>query len=309
MQNLQIYLINPRGFCAGVKRAVEIVERALAKFGTPLYIRGEIVHNKIVVNYFKNKGVIFVKTVNEIPSGANAIFSAHGVSIEVENQALQKQLNYIDATCPLVTKVHKLGIDFYNNNYKIILIGHKGHPEMEGTFGRIPNNCYIVSDIEEAKTIDIGAFEKLAYITQTTLSLDDTADIVDVLKSRFPTLEGLSSKNICYATQNRQSAIKEIINNVDALLVVGSKNSSNSNRLKELGDKHNKLSFLVDTFDDIDLSKLKNINSLAISAGASAPESAVEDIIDFLGKNFNTSLENFTYKEESVEFALPKVLR
>lgn len=309
MQSLQIYLINPRGFCAGVTRAIEVVEKALQKFGAPLYIRNEIVHNKIVVDYFKNKGVIFVKDINEIPKGANTVFSAHGTALSVEEQAKENNLNYIDATCPLVTNVHKLGMQFYQNGYQIVLVGHKGHPEIEGTMGRIPANITLVCTVQDAQNITLDNTKPIAYITQTTLSLDDTADIVNVLKQRFPNIQGLATKNICYATQNRQNAIKEIINQVDALIVLGSKNSSNSNRLKEIGTKNNKLAFLIDTANEIPYNQLTKVKSVAISAGASAPESAVQQVIASLQKHYNATLHSFDYKQENVQFALPKSLR
>ncbi|MDR0484818.1 MAG: 4-hydroxy-3-methylbut-2-enyl diphosphate reductase [Alphaproteobacteria bacterium] len=313
MQNLlpplKIVLIHPRGFCAGVKRAVDIVNKALEIHGNPIYVRHEIVHNKTVVEEFKNKGVIFVNDVDEIPAGSTAIFSAHGVSCKVETEAKERTLNYIDATCPLVKKVHKIGLDYYNEGYQIILVGHKGHPEVEGTFGRIPNNIFIVSSTTEAEKIIIDESKPLAYITQTTLSLDDTKDIIAVLKSRFPNIAG-PDKNICYATQNRQNAIKSIINDLDSLIVIGSKNSSNSNRLKEIGDKHGKLAFLIDNKNEIPFDKIQEVQTLGISAGASAPDSAINDIINAIKTNRQViAIEDYEYTKEDVIFHLPKELR
>ncbi|MCL2567348.1 MAG: 4-hydroxy-3-methylbut-2-enyl diphosphate reductase [Alphaproteobacteria bacterium] len=311
MQNnsLKIILISPRGFCAGVHRAVSIVNRALEIYGNPIYVRHEIVHNKTVVEEFKNKGIIFVKDVAEIPTASTAIFSAHGVSSFVENEAKEKNLNYIDATCPLVKKVHQIGLDYYKDGYQIILIGHKGHPEVEGTFGRIPSNIYLVSSIDDAKNIIINADKPLAYITQTTLSLDDTKEIVDILQKRFPSIHG-AGKNICYATQNRQNAIKSIINDLDALIVIGSKNSSNSNRLKEIGDNHSKPSFLIDNKEEIPFDALAEIKTLGISAGASAPDNAIEEIIAEIKNHRKVSvLEDYEYIKEDVAFHLPKNLR
>ncbi len=309
LQDLKIILIHPRGFCAGVSRAIEIVEKTLNIYEKePLYIRHEIVHNKTVVDDFKNKGVIFVKEVAEIPQNANTVFSAHGISEKVENEAIAKNLNYMDATCPLVKMVHKVGIDYYNKGYQILLIGHKGHPEVEGTFGRIPSNIYIINNVDEAKAIEIYPNKPIAYITQTTLSLEDTKDIIDVLKTRFPNIVA-PEKSICYATQNRQNAITSIIDNLDALIVVGSKNSSNSNRLKEIGNKNNRLSFLIDNKDEIPFKELENIKILGVSAGASAPDSAINSIIEEIKKHRNVNIEDYEYVKEDVTFHLPKKLR
>lgn len=306
---LKIILIHPRGFCAGVSRAIEIVNKTLDIYKEPVYIRHEIVHNKTVVDEFKNKGVIFVKEVAEIPQNATAVFSAHGISESVENEAIDKHLNYMDATCPLVKMVHKAGIEYHNKGYQILLIGHKGHPEVEGTFGRIPSSIYIVNDINEAKTIEVEPNKPIAYITQTTLSMDDTKDIIEILKQRFPDIEG-PAKNICYATQNRQNAITSIINDLDALIVVGSKNSSNSNRLKEIGDKHNRKSFLIDNENEIPFEEIQNVKILGISAGASAPDNAIERIIETIKNYRNVSIvEDYEYTKEDVVFHLPKKLR
>lgn len=307
--NLKIYLINPRGFCAGVTRAIDIVEKSLQKFSTPVYIRHEIVHNKTVVENLKNKGVTFTKELDEIPNNALTIFSAHGVSEAIENEAINRNLHYIDATCPLVKKVHKDGLDYYQKGYQIVLIGHRGHPELEGTYGRIPGNTFIVENIEDAQNIKLDPKKPIAYITQTTLSIDDTKEIVEVLSSRFPHMEIPSSKTICYATQNRQNAVKQIINKIELLIVIGSKNSSNSNRLKEIGTKNNKPAFLIDNATELPFAILQKVRTIAISAGASAPESTVQEIITKLKEKFNVSIEEYEHIEENIKFILPKELR
>ncbi len=309
MKKLHIYLIHPNGFCAGVSRAVDMVNRTLEVYkDQQLYIRHEIVHNKNVVNEFKKKGVIFVKEISEIPDDSLAIFSAHGVSEKVEMAAKSKNLHYLDATCPLVKAVHKIGIEYHRKGYQVLLIGHQGHPEIEGTFGRIPSSVYVVNNIEEAKTIEVEKDKPIAYITQTTLSVDDTKDIIEALKERFPHIIG-PEKNVCYATQNRQSAIKSIIESLDALIVIGSKNSSNSNRLKEIGDQHNKLSFLIDNKEEIPFNCLNEVEKLGISAGASAPNNAIESIIEELKKFRHVTIEDYNYTVEDVIFYLPKELR
>ncbi|MFL1781272.1 4-hydroxy-3-methylbut-2-enyl diphosphate reductase [Candidatus Hepatincolaceae symbiont of Richtersius coronifer] len=309
MKNLEIILINPRGFCAGVSRAVDIVDQALKLYGKPIYVRHEIVHNKIIVEEFKNKGVIFVKEISEIPIGATAIFSAHGVAKAVEDSAKESQLNYIDATCPLVSKVHKEGIKYFDQGYQVILIGHNHHPEVVGIAGRIPGKIFIISNEEEARSLQLNQNKPIAYITQTTLSLDDTANIIEILKERFPNITGPDSKNICYATQNRQTAIKNIINEVDALIVVGSKNSSNSTRLKEIGDKNHKLAFLINNKQELDYEALSSCNKIALSAGASAPEAMVQEILQEMALHRHITLTNYQHVEENVIFALPKSLR
>jgi 4-hydroxy-3-methylbut-2-enyl diphosphate reductase len=308
MKKLDIILINPRGFCAGVDRAIEIVEKSLEKFGKPLYVRHEIVHNKVIVENFKKRGVIFVEEVAQIPTGSTAIFSAHGVAKVVENEAKEKSLNYLDATCPLVTKVHKAGIDYKSKGYEIILIGHVNHPEVVGTMGRIEPPVYLVSSISDVTNLNIES-DKIAFITQTTLSMLDTKDIIDALQHKFPNIEGLDNKNICYATQNRQMAVLDVINDVDSLIVIGSQNSSNSKRLKEIGDNYNKPSFLIDTIINIPLDALNSCKTVAVTAGASAPEYLVQEIILEIKKHYDTSIKEHHYTEENVVFHLPKQLR
>ncbi|UQY80378.1 4-hydroxy-3-methylbut-2-enyl diphosphate reductase [Candidatus Hepatincola sp. Av] len=307
--SLEIFLITPQGFCAGVSRALEIVEKCLQKYGKPLYVKHEIVHNKRVVEDLKKQGVIFVNELHEIPNNSTVIFSAHGVSRQIEIEALAKNLNIIDATCPLVKKVHKKAIDLHEKKYQIILIGHTGHPEVVGTYGRVASNIFLVTSIEDVKKLNLNPKEPIGYITQTTLSIADTQDIVDAIKEKYPSVDEKSSKNICYATENRQQAIKALINNLDALLVVGSNNSSNSNRLKEIGLSHNKPSFLIDSPTEIPFDLLHNVNKLGISAGASAPNVAIQEIIVALQKFKKCKITNFTFTEENVTFFLPKELR
>lgn len=308
-ENLEIFLITPQGFCAGVSRALDIVEKCLQKYGKPLYIKHEIVHNKRVVEDLKQQGVIFVNELNEIPNNSTVIFSAHGVSRQVEIEAEAKNLTVIDATCPLVKKVHKKAIDLYENNYQVILIGHTGHPEVVGTYGRVPKNIFLVTNTKDVKKLNLNPKEPIGYITQTTLSLADTQDIVNAIKEKYPSVDEKSSKNICYATENRQNAIKEIINDLDALLIVGSSNSSNSNRLKEIGLNHNKPSFLIDSYSEIPFDALQNVKKLGLSAGASAPNVAIKEIIAALQQFKKCKITNSNYVEENVTFFLPKELR
>ncbi|MFT7098567.1 MAG: 4-hydroxy-3-methylbut-2-enyl diphosphate reductase, partial [Rickettsiales bacterium] len=263
---MKIILAEPRGFCAGVTRAIDTVERALKKFGAPIYVRHEIVHNKFVVEDLRKKGAIFVEEVSDIPEGSLVIFSAHGVSDQVEIDSRNKGLKIIDATCPLVSKVHRKAKKYEDEDFQIILIGHKGHPEVEGTSGRVKKPMILVSDENEAKIVQITNPEKIAYVTQTTLSVDDTKKIVDVLEERFPQMQrGLATKDICYATQNRQDAVKELANQVDLLLVLGSQNSSNSNRLRDLGSESIP-SHLINGASDIDPNWLNGIKNIGITA-------------------------------------------
>ncbi len=307
---MQIILAEPRGFCAGVTRAIEIVEKALVKFGSPIYVRHEIVHNKFVVEDLKNKGAVFVEKISDIPHGSLVIFSAHGVSTQVENEAKQKGLKIIDATCPLVSKVHKEAKKYETEDYEIILIGHKGHPEVEGTSGRIRKPVILISDENEAKNIKINP-DKIAYVTQTTLSVDDTKKIVDILEQKFPKMKrGLATKDICYATQNRQDAVKELAQQVDLLLVLGSQNSSNSNRLRDLGFEYIP-SYLINDASEIDPKWLKNVKSIGITAGASAPEVLVKEVITTIKELTKLEIEvkGMNGKKENIQFALPKEFR
>ena len=309
----QIKLANPRGFCAGVDRAIDIVNKALEKYGSPVYVKHEVVHNKFVVEDLKSRGAIFVEEIDEVPDTSLVIFSAHGVSRKVEETTKLRKLEYFDATCPLVTKVHMEVIRNARANNDIILIGHEGHPEVEGTMGRhIKNessNIYLVQDEKEAKNIVIDKPEQLAIVTQTTLSVDDTKSIIDVLKTRFPKINIPKKDDICYATQNRQDAVKQLALESDFLIVVGSSNSSNSNRLQELSEKCGCKSVLIDSFEDLDLRELEGRQKIAITAGASAPESRVQEIAlavkDFTG----ASISEHGVDEENIYFKLPPALR
>ncbi len=309
---INIILAKPRGFCAGVTRAIETVERALAKFGPPIYVRHEIVHNKYVVESLRQKGAIFVDEVDQIPKDAIVIFSAHGVSDKVEDEALQRGLDVIDATCPLVSKVHREAKKYEEEDYEIILIGHKGHPEVEGTSGRVKKNVILVTDENDAMSVEIQHPEKIAYVTQTTLSVDDTKKIVDVLEKRFPQMQaGLATKDICYATQNRQDAVRELSKIVDVLLVIGAQNSSNSNRLRDLGEECGRASYLINGAQDINPLWLANAKNIGLTAGASAPEVLVQDVI---AKIKDLSEEEVVVKDldgivENVFFALPRKVR
>ena len=309
----QIKLANPRGFCAGVDRAIDIVNKALEKYGSPVYVKHEVVHNKFVVEDLKSRGAIFVEEIDEVPDNSLVIFSAHGVSQKVEEITKSRKLEYFDATCPLVTKVHMEVIRNARANNDIILIGHEGHPEVEGTMGRhIKNessNIFLVQDEKEAENIVIDKPEHLAIVTQTTLSVDDTKSIIDILKTRFPKINIPKKDDICYATQNRQDAVKQLALESDFLIVVGSSNSSNSNRLQELSEKCGCKSVLVDSFEDLDLRELEGRQKIAITAGASAPESRVQEIAlavkDFTG----ASISEHGVDEENIYFKLPPALR
>lgn len=312
---MEVVLAQPRGFCAGVTRAIETVERALEKFGPPIYVRHEIVHNKYVVDSLKAKGVIFVDEVSKIPADSIAIFSAHGVSDKVESDAKEIGLDVIDATCPLVNKVHREAKKLESQDYEIILIGHEGHPEVEGTSGKVKKDMILVTSEEDARNIKISPDKKLAYVTQTTLSVDDTKKIVGILQQRFKNMEKtLATKDICYATQNRQDAVRELSRQVDMILVIGSKNSSNSNRLRDLAIECGVESHLINNFSEIDKSWFDDKAKIGITAGASAPEILVEGVIAKLreisakgGVKFKSSI--MSGKVENTIFALPRKVR
>jgi 4-hydroxy-3-methylbut-2-enyl diphosphate reductase len=306
--SLRVLLAKPRGFCAGVERAIEIVERALALYGPPVYVRHEIVHNKHVVESLRDQGAVFVEELNEIPEGAVTIFSAHGVSTAVEEEAERRNLPVIDATCPLVTKVHKEGRNHSRKGRAVILIGHAGHPEVEGTQGRIPGGVYLVSSAADVATLQIPDPENVAYVTQTTLSVDDTREIIEALKQRFPTISGPDVNDICYATQNRQQAVRDLVAQVDMLLVVGAKNSSNSNRLREIGADSGVPSYLIDDAHSLDPAWLTGVRTIGVTAGASAPEKLVQDLIDRLGDFGSVRVEELAGVEEHMQFKLPKEL-
>jgi 4-hydroxy-3-methylbut-2-enyl diphosphate reductase len=302
---LRVVLAQPRGFCAGVERAIAIVERALERFGPPVYVRHEIVHNKHVVEALKNKGARFVDEVDEIPEGAVTVFSAHGVAEAVELSGRARHLELIDATCPLVTKVHKEGQRYASKGYEVILIGHAGHPEVEGTMGRISGPVHLISEAEEVARLEPADPEKLAFVTQTTLSVDDTRDVISALKARFPSIVGPDTRDICYATQNRQTAVRALAREVDLILVVGAQNSSNSNRLREIGEATGTPSYLIDSADSLDPTWLSGAGVVGITAGASAPELLVQELIARLGDHYAVTVETLDGIEENVHFRLP----
>tara|TARA_X000001036_G_scaffold46617_1_gene37357 strand:+ start:161 stop:1108 length:948 start_codon:yes stop_codon:yes gene_type:complete len=309
----EIKLANPRGFCAGVDRAIDIVNRALEIYGRPVYVKHEVVHNKFVVEDLKSRGAIFVEDIDEIPEESLVIFSAHGVSDEVEKKTNSRNLKYFDATCPLVTKVHMEVMRHARAEKDIILIGHEGHPEVEGTMGRHINkdlsNIYLVQDEEEAKVIQVQKPNDLAIVTQTTLSVDDTKTIIETLKNRFPNINIPKKDDICYATQNRQDAVKQLALESDYIIVVGSTNSSNSNRLKELGEKCGCKSVLIDSFNDLNLSELDGKSRISITAGASAPEERVQEVAIALKEYTGASVIEHGVGEENIYFKLPPKLR
>ena len=307
-QNLLVILARPRGFCAGVERAIEIVERALAIYGPPVYVRHEIVHNKRVVEGLKDKGAIFVEELDEIPDGGVTIFSAHGVAQKVENIAKARNLPLLDATCPLVAKVHKEGQSYAEDNYEVVLIGHEGHPEVEGTMGRIPGKVYLVSSAEDVLKLNISVPDKLSYVSQTTLSVDDTRDTIEALKARFPSIIGPDVKDICYATQNRQTSVRELSQRVDMLLVVGASNSSNSNRLQEIGAETGVATHLIEDPRAFDPVWLEDVNTLGITAGASTPEELVQELIKKIRECRKVRLESSAGEDENVQFKLPPQL-
>ena len=302
----KIVLANPRGFCAGVDRAIEIVEKALEIFPAPIYVFHEIVHNRHVVNRLSRNGSIFVNDLNEIPDDSICIYSAHGVSPKIRSLAQAKRLKVIDATCPLVTKVHLEAIRFTKEGYSLILIGHPGHEEVDGTMGEAP--MQLVSSVEDVKTLEVSNPEKLIYLTQTTLSLDDTNQIIEALKVRFPHLETPPKEDICYATQNRQNSVKEIAGQVDLMLVVGSSNSSNSQRLKEAAQGLGIPSYLINDEKGIDKNWLENINVVGVTAGASAPEEIVQRVVAHLRSAEDIEVEGLELQDENVQFVLPREL-
>ena len=310
---MQILLANPRGFCAGVDRAIDIVERAVALFGAPIYVRHEVVHNKHVVDRLRTIGAVFVEELNEVPDDATVIFSAHGVPRAVQDEAQRRSLKVFDATCPLVTKVHMEITRYAREAREVFLIGHAGHPEVEGTIGQFDasfgGSIVLVQTVEDVATLQVRNPEQVAFVTQTTLSVDDTAAIVAALRARFPALKAPVKEDICYATQNRQDAVKELIGRCDVLVVVGSKSSSNSNRLREMADKCNKPGYLVDGPEDLRREWFAGINKIGLTAGASAPEILVQGVIAKLREWGGEVAEELQGRQEHVIFALPKALR
>ena len=309
---MEIILANPRGFCAGVDRAISIVDRALDLFEAPIYVRHEVVHNKFVVNGLKDRGAVFVDELSEVPDDSTVIFSAHGVSKAVRNEAKDRGLKVFDATCPLVTKVRMEVSRTSRKGVECILIGHAGHPEVEGTMGQYESaegGIYLVESTEDVAILVIKNPEKLYYCSQTTLSVDDTSDVIDALRAKFPLIEGPRKDDICYATQNRQDAVRAIAEQVDLLLVVGAKNSSNSNRLRELAEKIGTTSYLIDTAADIDVSWLEGVTKIGVTAGASAPAILVQQVIEALKSFGGQEVIEYPGREENTVFAVPIELR
>ena len=302
---MRVVLAQPRGFCAGVERAIEIVERAIEKYGPPIYVRHEIVHNRHVVERLRAKGARFVDALTEIPPGSVTIFSAHGVSSAVEGDAEDRDLSVIDATCPLVSKVHSEGQRYAAQDREIVLIGHHGHPEIEGTMGRIEGKVHLISKAEEVAALAVSNPDKLAYITQTTLSVDDTRAVIEALRARFPAIVGPDTKDICYATQNRQRAARELAQSVDVVLVVGAANSSNSNRLREIAAEQGVPAYLIADADALDPRWLAGAGSVGITAGASAPAELVQELIDRLRTLDTVALETLPGITENVRFRMP----
>jgi len=307
---LNLVLASPRGFCAGVDRAITIVEKALEMYGAPIYVQHEIVHNKHVVQRLRNEGAVFVENIDEIPEGSHAIFSAHGVSPEVRKRAEKRKLQVLDATCPLVTKVHREAQRYAQKEHTIILIGHHNHVEVKGTVGEAPEHIFVVGTVEEVSELKIPDEQKVGYITQTTLSLDDTAEIITALKERFPEIKGPAKDDICYATQNRQNAVKALSKEVDLVLVVGAQNSSNSVRLLEVAETTGVKARRIESAAELDPEWLEEVRNVGITAGASAPEDIVQGIVAEISKmSSSSSVRDLEIVQEDVTFALPTVLR
>ena len=306
---MQIILANPRGFCAGVERAIAIVERAIEKFGAPIYVRHEVVHNKFVCDDLRAKGAVFIDNLADVPTGCTVIFSAHGVSQAVREEAESRGLKVFDATCPLVTKVHLQVARMRKEGREIIMIGHKGHPEVEGTMGQSGEGMYLVETVADVQHLHVNNADSLSYVTQTTLSVDDADKVVSALKQRFPGIVGPKSDDICYATQNRQDAVKELASKTDVVLVVGSQSSSNSNRLREVAELLGAKAHLIDNAEQIDLTWLDGAQSIGVTAGASAPEILVQNVVNRLTGGRKNQVKQLEGAEENVTFALPKELQ
>jgi len=305
---MQVILANPRGFCAGVDRAIEIVELALTRFGAPIYVRHEIVHNRFVVDNLRGKGAVFVDELVQVPDGATVIFSAHGVAQAVHDEAKQRQLTVFDATCPLVTKVHMEVIRYRRQGTEVILIGHAGHPEVEGTLGQARDGMYLVENEQDVATLQVRDPDNLTYVTQTTLSLDDTARVVAALRTRFPNIRGPKRDDICYATQNRQDAVRSLAARCQVVLVVGSRNSSNSNRLREVAETQGARAYMIDGPEDIRRDWLDGCQMLGLTAGASAPESLVQGVLARLREWTDTTITEQSGVTERVVFPVPRAL-
>lgn len=306
---MQVTLAKPRGFCAGVVRAIDVVEEALKVFGPPVYVLHEIVHNQHVVRGLREKGAVFTESLASIPSGSMTIFSAHGVSDQRVQEAESRGLRVIDATCPLVAKVHIQAQKYHRGDYELIIVGHRGHPEVEGTSGRVPGPVHIVSELEEVEALEVANPEKVAYVTQTTLSLDDTRTVIEALKKRFPKIVGPETKDICYATQNRQNAVHELMQTSDVLLVVGARNSSNSNRLREVGEQAGARAYLVQDAGELQKEWFEANDRVGVTAGASTPEELVSGVLERLSQWGAETVEEMEGPDEKVAFRIPPELR
>ena len=306
---MHVLLANPRGFCAGVNMAIDALEKALEYFGTPIYAYHEIVHNRPIVEQYTAKGVIFVDSISEVPRGGTVLYSAHGVSPEIRDQSRERNLRAIDATCPLVTKVHMEAIKYSKEGYTIVLIGHEGHDEVIGTMGEAPAAMVLVEDVDDVASMTLPADAKLAFLTQTTLSVDETKGIIAALRAKYPQIVGPSKDDICYATQNRQEAVTELVPEVDIVIVLGSQNSSNSNRLADLAKQRGRRAHLIDRVSEMRAEWFKPEDTVLVTAGASAPEEHVQDCIAFLKERFGATVENRVIREEHVKFPLPRELR
>jgi len=306
---MKIILANPRGFCAGVNMAIESLERSLALFGSPIYVYHEIVHNRPIVERFRARGVVFVDELSEVPVGGTLLYSAHGVSPVIRQHSTERNLRAIDATCPLVTKVHNEAVRFAREGYTIVLIGHEGHDEVIGTMGEAPQNIVLVEDAEDVEKLTLPIDAKLAFLTQTTLSVDEAKIVIDALRKKFPQIVGPHKDDICYATQNRQEAVRDIVPEADVVLVLGSQNSSNSQRLAELARAVGKSAYLIDRASELHDGWFRSTDTVLITAGASAPEDHVQDCIEYLRQKFGAEIESRVVREENVHFPLPRELR
>jgi 4-hydroxy-3-methylbut-2-enyl diphosphate reductase len=306
---MKILLANPRGFCAGVNMAIDALEAALRAFGPPLYVYHEIVHNRPIVERFRAKGVVFVDEIAEVPEGRTVLYSAHGVSPEIRHHSATRNLRAIDATCPLVTKVHTEAVRYAKDGYTIVYIGHEGHDEVIGTMGEAPGSMVLVEDVADVEALTLPADAKLAFLTQTTLSVDETRTIIDALRRKYPQIVGPSKDDICYATQNRQEAVRDLVPGADVVLVLGSQNSSNSNRLAEIARQIGRRAYLIDSVAELDDGWFRPTDTVLVTAGASAPEDHVQAVVDHLRDRFGAEVETRTVREEHVNFPLPKELR
>jgi 4-hydroxy-3-methylbut-2-enyl diphosphate reductase len=306
---MKVILANPRGFCAGVNMAVESLDRALALFGAPVYVYHEIVHNRPIVDRFRTKGAVFVDAISDVPAGGTVLYSAHGVAPEIRKQSAERRLRAIDATCPLVTKVHLEAVKFAKEGYHILLVGHDGHDEVVGTTGEAPDHITLIETVEDVAKLPYPTDAKLAYLTQTTLSVDEANVILNALRARYPRIVGPNKEDICYATQNRQEAVRDLVPEADVVIVLGSRNSSNSKRLEEIAKDRGRRAYLVDSAADLDSAWFRPTDTVLVTAGASAPEDHVQGVVDYLKERFRAAVESRTVREEHVSFPLPRELR